>query len=454
MSTRSAIERPFVSAFALFAAAVSQQIIAPTVAHSQALAPTRAEPATAEVAEAALITALERSEAGEIEALGKARMAASDPVARAVIDARLAASRLDIRAVNAALARAERSRLQPKWRAILLATRAGTAFATGDYALATKDSAAWLALAVGTDPIHRRDDIEQLHGIAERLAYLPRQSIDRAFPGSVSTSTDKAALIRATVSIHGKRQEAVLDTGANLSVVTESTAKALGLEVFSGGNVKSSSRAAVPVRLAIARHFEIAGTSLRNVVFLVLNDADLRFPLPGGYDIPAIVGFPVLRALGRATFTRTALVTGLAVRSTKGADLVASGSNLFVRARVNAIAVPLHLDSGASTTALGPRFSKEHPALVSGLGKRATRSAGAGGAVSGTASVLNDVEVEIGDVRTHLPAIDVAGAAGTEPGNYGTLGQDVLRSTGSYTLDFKRLTLTLEQPKPDTTDHR
>lgn len=51
-----------------------------------------------------------------------------------------------------------------------------------------------------------------------------------------------------------------------------------------------------------AERLEFAGVTLANVAFLVLDDAQLEMPLPGGYKIDAIVGFPVLRMLDRITF--------------------------------------------------------------------------------------------------------------------------------------------------------
>ena len=55
----------------------------------------------------------------------------------------------------------------------------------------------------------------------------------------------------------------------------------------------------MPIRVGIADRLTIAGATLRNVPFLIIDDAQLTFPVPGGYDIKAIIGLPVMRALGR-----------------------------------------------------------------------------------------------------------------------------------------------------------
>lgn len=399
--------------------------------------------------DAALLNAFESSEAGELNELIELRKVTSNAGLRSVIDVRLAAARLDLPAASAALSRAQRNHVPLKWLAVALANRAGASFATGNYALAAKDAQEWLGIARGIDPIHKSSDIVQLEQISQRLASLPNQRVVRWQAGSVPTWRDKATLLRTNVYINRKQQEVVLDTGANLSVVSETTAKKLGFEISDGGAVRSSTRSSVPVRLAIAHHMDIAGTALSNVAFLVLNDADLTFPIPGGYEIPAIVGFPVLRALDRITISKTSLVISRgARRPSTSANLVANGSDLFAIARVNSIEAPLHLDSGASASTLGRRFAKEHPAMVAGLDAKATRTAGAGGVSEGTANSLRDVVIEIDSIPTNLSFMEVAAPSGADSlEKYGTLGQDVLRSTGTYVIDFGALTLSLGPPE-------
>jgi predicted aspartyl protease len=380
-----------------------------------------------------------------MKTLDRVRRTVTDPIVRAVIDVRTAASALDVRAARAAFGRIERLGASPRWRAVALATLAGVEFATGGYADAERATMAWLSLPDGTDSIHARSDIEQMRAVASGLARLPGQRVVTMRRGSSPTWRDKATLVRTMVSIGGRDQVVVLDTGANLSVMSETTARRLGLKTIGGGSVRSSSRDAVTVRLAIARRLEIAGTVLRDVAFLVMADADLHLPLPGGYDIPAIVGFPVLRALGRVAFTRDRLIAERSSARAAPRNLTASGSDLFVEARVNGEDVPLHLDTGASRTSLGPRFAADHPAMLAGLVTRSEHSAGAGGSVEAKTSVLPNAEIEIAGIVSRQPSVDVAVPGGQ--GNFGTVGQDVLRlPEGGFTIDFDQMSLTLNRP--------
>jgi predicted aspartyl protease len=394
----------------------------------------------ADINEDQLVVLLDRSDAGDIHGLREARASISDAGLHAVVDVRLAASRLDLPATKAAMRDVARLPVSNRLRGIALAVEAEAAFACGDFGLAAKDSVAWMALPLKTDPIHKASDVEQMRDVAEQLDRLPRQSLKKHL-GSAHTWRDKATLLRTNVVIDGRLQAAVLDTGANVSVITVSTAHRLGLMVVGGASVRGANRDAVPVRLAVARRLEIASSTFRNVAFLVMDDADLRLPLPGGYSIPTIIGFPVLRALGRVTFTSAAIATTGTGQSRGGALIVATGSDLFVAARVKDFEVPLHIDTGASSTTLGPRFADEHPALVGSLGHRIVKSAGAGGAKEETVSVLKDAKVSLGSFATHLASIDVAPAESGGGGNYGALGQDVLKSAKAYTIDFDAMKL-------------
>ncbi|MES3045594.1 retropepsin-like aspartic protease [Sphingomonas faeni] len=122
-------------------------------------------------------------------------------------------------------------------------------------------------------------------------------------PASIPTMRDKAGLVRAAVVISGLTQNAILDTGANLSVMSASAAKRLGLRIRDGaGRIASPSSGQIVTRVAVADRLVIAGVELAHVASLVMDDAQLSFPIVGGYQIDAIAGFSVFRAVGQTRF--------------------------------------------------------------------------------------------------------------------------------------------------------
>lgn len=286
--------------------------------------------------------------------------------------------------------------------------------------------------------------------LADRLAPAPPQRVAAFAPASTPYTRDKAGLPRSQVSINGHLQEAVLDTGANLSVVSASTAKRLGLRPLGSANVGSSSRAAVSVQVAMADRLEFAGLDLANVAFLVLDDAQLQMPLPGGYGIDAIIGFPVFRAMKRVRFDHggTLLPEPGTRNPERVRNLFLAGSDLFVDVRVGGIPAQLHLDSGGNNSSLSPAFAQAHPQVLHGLPRSRQRLAGAGGAAERGIALWPQVRVDVGDHSVVLPSLPVAlGASGdARARGQGVLGNDVLNAFDHWTLDLEHMRLELGTP--------
>lgn len=246
---------------------------------------------------------------------------------------------------------------------------ADASFAAGDYAKAAQAARAWQhALVARGATADAMADVVQMAELAEQLATMPAQQVGMYAPAAVDVVRDKVGLPRAQAHINAMAQDAVLDTGANLSVVSLSTARKLGLRLLDGqASVGSAARSAVATRIGIADKLDFAGLSLIHVPFLVLADAQLNMPVPGGYQIDAILGFPVLRELQRLTFTAGGqLVPSRSEHVGAPGNLRLAGSDLYVDVSLNDLPVAMHLDSGGAKSSLSSRFAKEHPTLLKG----------------------------------------------------------------------------------------
>ncbi len=289
-----------------------------------------------------------------------------------------------------------------------------------------------------------------MEGLAARLATAPTQRTVAFAPVAATYARDKVGLQRAQVEINGLAQEAVLDTGANLSVVSASTASRLGLRVLGDASVGSSSRAVVPTQVAIAEQLSFAGLVLENVAFLVLDDEQLEMPIPGGYRIDAIIGFPVFRAMRRVRFGRDGSLVPEPGAGDDGAtgNLALAGSDLFVDARVAGIPAALHLDSGGSASSLSSSFSRDNPEALHGRAKSRQRLAGAGGATEREIATWPQARIDVAGRTVVLPALAMAvGESADAPARGdGVLGSDVLNQFDSWTLDLDRMRLDLGDP--------
>jgi predicted aspartyl protease len=168
-------------------------------------------------------------------------------------------------------------------------------------------------------------DTEQTLIFARALITVAPMQATIAASGQTELDYDMARLPRADVTINGRRQEAVLDTGANYSTITESVARSLGLRMLPDPiTVGASGNDAVAGHLAVADTLVFAGGEFRDVVFIVLPDSALSF-MGGVYRIPAIVGFPVLSALGRVEFS------GETLRHSRSGQTWSAESNVLFR---------------------------------------------------------------------------------------------------------------------------
>ncbi|MDH5823071.1 retropepsin-like aspartic protease [Luteimonas sp. RD2P54] len=400
-------------------------------------------------------TLLKEAARGDVFALEAVLPRIDQPRLARLARARIAAARLDhgeaLRQLEPLLAPAADS--DPTLLLLAWPIAADASFAAGDYAGAARATAAWgKLLAAHGDPDGRTQDVSQFHAVATLLARAQPQRLLGLAPEAVPTRRDKVGLTRATVTVNGTGQDTVLDTGANLSVVSASTAQRLGLRMLDGGaSVGSGSRDAVPTRVGIAERLEFAGATLADVAFLVLDDAQLEIPIPGGYRIDAILGFPVLRALGRIRFgadgTLAPEAVGAAADPAAG-NLRVVGSDLYVSLTVDDLPLSLHLDTGAPQSSLSARFAQRYPERLEGLQRQTQQVGGAGGVTARQAALWTGARVRLDGRETVLPELSVAveDSADVATRNLGILGGDVLDAFSAYTIDFARMRLELGEP--------
>lgn len=393
---------------------------------------------------------IEDAEAGDVFALERARTSITDPALAAIARARIAAARLRAEeATSVARAVAKDAAASPDQQSRAWAVLADATFTAGDYANAAEAVEGWrTALQQRKAPQKDIDDAQRMGALAFALSSAPRQRVELLAPRTVAVRTDKVGLSRADATVNGHSQEAVLDTGAGLSVVSQSTATRLGLRMLEReATIGSAARDAVPTRIGVAEKFEFAGLELRNVAFLVLDDQQLELPVPGGYRIDAIIGFPVLREFKRIRFDRSGSMTpepGATARSTTE-NLRIVGNSLYVDARFRGIPVAMHLDSGGPRSSLSSRFSERHPYVVEGLATTDERLAGAGGATTRRSAVMRDATLEVAGKTATLPELSIVVEDGgeVEAENFGLLGGDVLNQFAWWALDFEAMTFEL-----------
>jgi clan AA aspartic protease (TIGR02281 family) len=248
------------------------------------------------------------------------------------------------------------------------------------------------------------------------------------------------------VSVDGKLDDFLFDTGAWHSVMTARMAARLGMKIDATNRVMhGSSGQSTGFRMTIAKEIDIGGNRFHNVSFAVIRTGPLA-------DVDAgVIGMPVLLALGAIRWSPDGAVEigSPSSRARGDANLVFDRNRLLLRTRVFGRDVLTTLDTGATTTDLNANFAETFPQAVQGAKKGRTDITGVGGTQAFDSLEIPEVMFTIGPAEALLrPAIITLQRVGTIGGEccVGNAGDDLLKQTG-FTIDFSAMTLRLNDTK-------
>lgn len=117
-------------------------------------------------------------------------------------------------------------------------------------------------------------------GVDNILRNSPPQTIDWHGPAKLKTERNPINSLNAQLTVNGVTGPWLLDTGANVSVVSKSFAKKIGLELLPGSAQTQAGLTGIenPMRIGVLHTLRFGGATLHNVVLLVLDDANLVSP--------------------------------------------------------------------------------------------------------------------------------------------------------------------------------
>lgn len=287
--------------------------------------------------------------------------------------------------------------------------------------------------------------------VARLLIHSPPQTIHWSGPVRLKTVRNPLRLRQAKLTVNGVRQQWILDTGANESVVSRSFAKKLKLKLLPGhGQTQGITGLENPLQVAILPVLHLQGATLHNVVLLVFADSNLQIRGPGRtYQINAILGYPVFQALGKITFTHDGWVeAGTAAQNgITHTRMYMQLLNPVIECGVQGHQLPFTLDTGATSTVLSHRFYHLFRSEVPSWKSMENELSGAGGVVKRKAFLIPKLRVQVGKetaVIRNIPVFPPKAHAHQEL--YGNLGEDLVAGFQSFTLDFKKMTFSLGSP--------
>lgn len=238
-----------------------------------------------------------------------------------------------------------------------------------------------------------------------------------------------------------------------MSVVSVSFAKRLEVQPLPGYGQTSSGVTGIenPLQVAVLPELKFGSATVHNVVLLILDDKNLNVGAENGNDqIEAVLGYPVLQALGAVTFSQDGTLEAGPGTGPPGAAarMFMDGLTPMIECGVNGKNLLFDLDTGANASMLSVRYFKDFSAQSASWAKADDKSAGAGGIKQRQVDLLGTLDLKIGDKIASIHRIPIfTSAVGTDVDHgYGNLGQDLLAGFESFTLDFAHMRFSLGKP--------
>jgi hypothetical protein len=333
----------------------------------------------------------------------------------------------------------------PTWREQeLLRTLADDYSKNFDYGKSADTYAALLKRYENTLSEQQRRTASERGGAMQILRSSAKQTVQLNAPSILTATRNKLGLVEIPVEANHKREMWILDTGANTSVITESTARRIGLELLPG-MAQTGGFTGAPVRfhIGVLPELKIGNAVFHNVELDVAEDKEFNF---GGYQISGLIGYPLQSALGRITFYSDDRV-GLNTEAASG-----SGTELFMEEQMPvglATAAGTErlftLDTGATGSIFSYRFYNVVKAHITKAMEAHSELGGAGGTLKTRSYRLPNLKVSIGGDEVTLKSATVLpeplGDDVTGSVFFGNLGQDVFGVFKALTFDFQRMTV-------------
>lgn len=288
-----------------------------------------------------------------------------------------------------------------------------------------------------------RQDTQAIRSLLSALSKVPDPVVFVRKSSSVQTYHADGNL-HIPITINGKLARYIVDTGANISLMSESEAKRLGLEVWNSSSRLTgiSGARTSAVRVTDVKDLAIGETHIRNVAFVVIPDSQEPFvDLPEGQR--GILGIPVLLALGSFRMNTDGTMTIAPPTKKTAADrvpLAFVGLNPVTRMIFHGKSLTFTLDTGAISTTLNPKFAKLFPAVVTAGKIKDHKLTGLGGSKQERSSVVPSLTFDFGrPVKLRPATIFLSDGKISQVWAAGNLGFDLMQQALPMTIDFTHM---------------
>ncbi len=288
------------------------------------------------------------------------------------------------------------------------------------------------------------EDLTNARQLFGALVEVKPQLIHKHGDIEIKGYRDQFNLLRVPVQSGGIDDDFVFDSGANLSTISQSHAKKMGLIIYESDiNVNTATHIIIKTKLAVADKIYVGDLLFENVVFLVTPDETMSFP-ELDYKINGVIGFPMIHQMEEIRLRGDgSIFIPQQPQNKPYANMCMVGLSPLVQVISSSDTLVLNLDTGAVETNLSKRYFVNHRKEVENNGRLIISEwGGAGGAIETEVYEIENFPFTIGSKSGVLEKIFV----NTEDFDYtkksdGNMGQDIITQFNELVLNFKYMYL-------------
>jgi hypothetical protein len=232
----------------------------------------------------------------------------------------------------------------------------------------------------------------------------------------------------------------IFDTGANVNVVSESTAKKMNLRIIPNAvvYVMGATGARNASKIAFADQGFIENIEFRNAEFIVFADSLLTFA-NGLYKINGVIGFPIIMRFESIRFTDSLIyIPENPVAKTDIPNLFIKGDDYIIDVAYKNIKLPFFFDTGNSNTSFYKNMYELDSTNFKALKDTVFSYSSVGGTITEKAKLLPEIKLDCGSKSFVLNNTYIALDNNIlNPDLYGSIGKDFVNQYKSILMCFK-----------------
>ncbi|MGH2564174.1 MAG: aspartyl protease family protein, partial [Ginsengibacter sp.] len=276
--------------------------------------------------------------------------------------------------------------------------------------------------------------------IRNALQHTPPQFVSVTENTTIPWTRDAIGIIEIPVKYNTATYSCIFDTRANISSITQTYAKKLGIKMLDVSYEEGSGITGIKFKtgLGIADSLYIGDILLRNVVFQVMPDSIL-YLAPVHFSLNVIIGFPVISQLREIhIFKNGSMVIPLHQTASELHNFALDGLDPVISLLTGNDTLSFNLDLGASTSDFYYAFFEKNKSRIMKEGHLKTlQYGGAGGLQKKQVYMVPDIELYLGNKKVVLDSATVLMQKifPTEK-MYGNIGNDFTSQFNELVLNF------------------